>query len=151
MTAIRAAGPAESAVIASLHRRAFGEAWRPEDLAALLATHGSAARIALDAEGEPVGFLVLRHAGPEAEIVSIGVDPGRRGRGIGASLVAAAVEAVGPVPLFLEVAEDNAPALALYGRSGFLPVGRRRAYYARPTGAFVDAIVMRRDGPAPTA
>jgi ribosomal-protein-alanine N-acetyltransferase len=148
---IRAAGPVEAAVIAALHEAAFGETWRAADIAMLLATHGSAALLALDAEGTPVGFVVLRHAGSEAEIVSIGVDPDRRRGGLGMALLEAAIEAVGPVPLFLEVAEDNGPALAFYRRAGFAAVGRRRAYYVQPGGVFVDAIVMRRDAPAPTA
>jgi ribosomal-protein-alanine N-acetyltransferase len=151
LTSIRTAGPAEAAVIAALHVAAFGEPWRAEDVALLLATYGSAARLAVDAAGLPVGFVVLRHAGSEAEIVSIGVDPGRRRGGVGAALLTAAVEAAGLVPLFLEVAEDNLPARALYRRAGFAAVGRRRAYYARPGGASVDAIVMRRDVPVPTA
>lgn len=134
-------------MIAALHDAAFRAPWRAPDVGLLLATLGSAAFLALDPAGAPVGFVVLRHAGSEAEIVSIGVDPVGRRQGIGAALLAAAVEAVGPVPLFLEVAEDNAPALSLYRRAGFGAVGRRRAYYARPSGAFVDAIVMRRDGP----
>jgi ribosomal-protein-alanine N-acetyltransferase len=42
--------------------------------------------------------------------------------------------------LFLEVAGDNAAALALYAAAGFEAIGLRKGYYA--TGA--DAVVMRR-------
>ena len=44
----------------------------------------------------------------------------------------------------LEVADDNAGAIALYSGAGFGRVGARRGYYPRETGA-VDALVMRRD------
>ena len=37
--------------------------------------------------------------------------------------------------LFLEVAIDNGPALALYRRAGFAKVGRRAGYYHRREGA----------------
>jgi ribosomal-protein-alanine N-acetyltransferase len=46
--------------------------------------------------------------------------------------------------MHLEVAADNAPALALYQRAGFETVGRRRGYYARIEGPAQDAVLMRR-------
>ena len=45
---------------------------------------------------------------------------------------------------FLEVAADNAPAIALYTATGFRQSGTRRAYYAHPDGTRSDAIVMTR-------
>jgi ribosomal-protein-alanine N-acetyltransferase len=45
--------------------------------------------------------------------------------------------------MFLEVAEDNAAALALYTAAGFATTGRRRAYYRRPGGLLVDALMLR--------
>ena len=42
------------------------------------------------------------------------------------------------------MAADNAAAIALYRSAGFEPVGRRAAYYARPDGPAVDALVLRR-------
>ena len=58
--------------------------------------------------------------------------------------IVAAAQA-GAVRLFLEVAEDNAAARALYDRAGFRPIGRRKAYYARPDGGRTDALVLGRD------
>ena len=46
--------------------------------------------------------------------------------------------------MFLEVAEDNPGAIALYERTGFTAVGRRASYYGRPGAQAVDAVVMRR-------
>ena len=43
--------------------------------------------------------------------------------------------------LFLEVAADNAAALALYRTAGMAETGRRADYYRRPGGA-VDALVL---------
>jgi hypothetical protein len=39
----------------------------------------------------------------------------------------------------LEVRETNAPAIALYQKHDFVPVGRRKNYYTSPTE---DAILM---------
>ena len=46
--------------------------------------------------------------------------------------------------LFLEVAEDNAAAKALYDRCGFTPIGKRPAYYRREGGR-VAALTFRKD------
>ena len=44
--------------------------------------------------------------------------------------------------LYLEVAEDNAAAAALYQSLGFSESGRRKGYYERPQGPAVDALVL---------
>lgn len=54
--------------------------------------------------------------------LSIGVVAGRRGEGIGRALLNAML-AASPVSLSLSV-EDGNPALELYRKSGFVPVGR---------------------------
>lgn len=122
--------------------------WGSVALARLLAMPGSLALLAVSAgEGEPVGFALLRMAAGEAELLSIGVRPQMRRRGVARRLLAAALReaaAAGSETLFLEVALDNGAALALYRASGFGEVGRRRAYYRRSGGRMVDAAVMRR-------
>ena len=95
--------------------------------------------------GEPVGFHLSRTAADEAEIISIGVRPDARRAGIGAALLVDAMDrarAAGSAALFVEVAADNAAAIALYRRTGFAQVGRRAGYYATPAGA-QDALVLR--------
>jgi ribosomal-protein-alanine N-acetyltransferase len=48
----------------------------------------------------------------------------------------------GAARLFLEVAEDNSPARALYESAGFAETGRRRGYYARDGAAPVNAFLL---------
>ena len=50
----------------------------------------------------------------------------------------------GAKAMFLEVAKDNAPALALYGRFRFVKVGERGGYYRRKDGTRAAAVVMRK-------
>ena len=60
---------------------------------------------------------------------------------------ALAARNLGAEQMFLEVAEDNAAALALYRRAGFEAAGRRRGYYPREAGAAVDALLLVRKLP----
>lgn len=73
-------------------------------------------------DGEPVGCLKLVYEGAAAGIYTFGVLPERRGQGIGKRVLARAVALAGDQMcqrIWLEVEEENAPALALYRSSGF--------------------------------
>lgn len=138
MTRLRAARGEDAGDLGALHAAAFASPWSRADLADMLASPGA---FALLAEGE--GFILCRAIAGEAEILTLAVAPAARRRGTGRALVEAAAGVAGTLgaeTLFLEVAHDNAAALALYDAAGFSRVGLRRGYYA--TGA--DAVVMRR-------
>lgn len=107
---------------------------------------------ARDDDGRMVGYAGIALLGdaehPEAEVHTIGVDPGCHRAGIGTLLLEALLAEAGSRggPVFLEVRTDNAPAIALYAKHGFHIIGLRKNYY-HPSGA--DAYTMRR--PALTA
>src|SRR5262249_13192140 len=80
-----------------------------------------------------------------AEILTLGVLPRFRRRGVGRSLLAAVTDRLaraGGARLLLEVAADNVAAQALYRDAGFLEVGRRPGYYQRASGQAVDALLL---------
>lgn len=90
----------------------------------------------------PQGFLLGRAVAGEAELLTLAVAPEARRQGIGAALLAdfvVASRARGATDAFLEVAADNAGAIALYASRGWAAAGRRRNYYAPG----IDAILMR--------
>lgn len=100
------------------------------------------------AVAEPVGFLILLLAAGEAEILNLAIDPPHRGRGLGREMLEAALEEArerGATTVWLEVRVSNQAAIALYQRSGFAIVARRRGYYATREGAREDALVMQRE------
>jgi ribosomal-protein-alanine N-acetyltransferase len=131
------ATPLHAAVLAAIHEAAFppGERWDEAAFATLLQTPGASAL--LDERG---GFVLTRHAGGEAELLTIAVDPRARRQGVGRSLLAAAL-ADCDGPMFLEVASDNPAAGSLYTSLGFVRCGLRRDYYAPGR----DALVLRHD------
>jgi [ribosomal protein S18]-alanine N-acetyltransferase len=93
-----------------------------------------------------VGYICLWVVSQELHINNLAVAPRWRRRGVGARLLDAALEfgrVRGATEAFLEVRASNQPALELYRRYRFAPVGVRARYYTHPVE---DAVVMRREG-----
>jgi ribosomal-protein-alanine N-acetyltransferase len=87
-------------------------------------------------------------AADEAEILSIAVDAGHRGRGLSRNLLLTHLGHLagrGVRSVFLEVEENNQPARRLYQRAGFTIAGRRERYYRQASGEQLNALLMRRD------
>lgn len=125
--------------LAALHATAFDAPWDAAAFQALLEQAG------VTVAETPDGFILMRAVADEAEVLTLAVRPEARGRGEGGRLLAdgvAAARAAGAERVFLEVADDNAAALALYRRAGFAEAGRRPRYYARPDGARRDALLF---------
>ncbi len=127
--------------IAAMERQCFaGEAW-PEELIARLQPRFSVA----EADGTLLGYLVLSTVLDEGNIDNVAVAPEHRRRGIADALLDDAetrARDMGLASLMLEVRAGNLPAIRLYEKHGFRPVGRRRDYYERPRE---DAILMTKD------
>lgn len=130
--------------VALLHALAMagglgGEAWSAETFKTLLGTPGTFGWTIPDR-----GLILVRRAGDEAEIFTIGVAPVARRQGIARTLLETAciaLKALKVERLLLEVAVDNLPAQRFYEGAGFKTVGRRTGYYKRGAGR-VDALVM---------
>ncbi len=127
--------------LARLHARSFGKAWDSETFKAF-EKDPSVTLIAIE-----YGFIVIRNVADEAEILTLAVDPDHRGQGLGKELVARACSRAaegGAERIFLEVAEDNSAASAIYAKSGFREIGRRANYYRAQDGSKTDALVLSR-------
>ena len=102
--------------------------------------------------GTPLtGFIIIRHTLDQAEILTIVTCPHQRKKGIARKLLGAAeqnLSAGGADIVFLEVAEDNEAAIALYKSCGYEAFGRRPAYYRRENGR-VAAMTYRKRLDAP--
>jgi [ribosomal protein S18]-alanine N-acetyltransferase len=95
--------------------------------------------------GDLIGFILVRIAADECEILSLAVDPERHRQGIGTKLVEAAARDAhgrGARAMFLEVDVNNAAATHLYRKRGFKEVGRRTGYY-RICDSLSDALILR--------
>jgi ribosomal-protein-alanine N-acetyltransferase len=128
--------------IAAIHAAAFegSEAWDGAAIRQLLDRPGT-----LAVTRRPHAFALLQILPPDAELLTIAVHPSAQGGGLGAALLdrlIAQARMKDCNKLYLEVAADNAPALALYARAGFSETGRRRGYYTRASGTRADALTM---------
>ncbi len=132
--------------VAELCTACFEGAWGYGSLSRVLASPGAFGLLERSDE-VAVGFVLCRVALDESELLSLGVAPAHRRRGVGRRLLDAACACVaqaGARVMFLEVAEDNLSARHLYGTAGFVRVDRRPGYYGRAGGARVAALVLRR-------
>ncbi len=143
------ASPDRAVDIADLHARLFDPPWDAENIAQLIEHPAAAAFVAqVRAPKTLVGFVIGQIAADEAEILSVGVAPEWQRRGIARQMIEGLVRAAQRAEvrrLYLEVAADNTPALKLYKGLGFSAAGRRKAYYRRPGGQPVDAVVLALD------
>jgi [ribosomal protein S18]-alanine N-acetyltransferase len=88
------------------------------------------------------GFIVMRVAASEMEILNLVIAPEARRKGLATRLLGAAftqARAAGVTRAFLEVRESNSAARSLYASFGFQEGGRRQRYYANPTE---DALLL---------
>ena len=138
---------AECEAMAEAHLQAFAaKAWRGDEFEDLLEGEGIYGFLADD--GVPLGVILCRVAAGEVEVLTVGVTPAARRRGVALALMLAGLDAArqaGAAEAFLEVAVDNEGAIALYEMMGFARSGLRKAYYDRGPEGFTDALVMRLD------
>ncbi|MTH99736.1 GNAT family N-acetyltransferase [Roseibium sp. RKSG952] len=148
---IEAAAVGDLPALADIHRKSFPHAWDADELARMRAHEGT--QILIARRPSPygtrsvVGFLILRSAGDEAEVITIAVDPRHRGKGVAGALMKDGMfrlYADRCACLFLEVDAVNMPAVKLYRRLGFEKVGERKGYYRAGDGDGT-ALVMRAD------
>jgi ribosomal-protein-alanine N-acetyltransferase len=141
---LRPARPDDAIALTELYASAFEVPWTALAMLATLMADTTLGVVA-EVEGRPVGFVLAQCAADEGQVLTLAVHPAHRAVGVGGVLVRTLLQtarAQGVHRMTLEVAVDNAPALALYRRLGFAPVGMRRGYYPAPDGGARDALVM---------
>ena len=127
--------------MAQIHAASFFKGWDAQDM------HAHIQKDLCFGHGRPLqGFIIVSHAADQAEILTLAVEPQSRRQGLARKLldiVETELSDLGVDTLFLEVAEDNDPAITFYKQGGFVPIGKRPAYYKREKGR-VAALTFRK-------
>lgn len=140
----------DAEAVAGIHAEGFPHPWSADEFRALAADR---AILGLAARRESflgwrrlAGFILVRRAADEAEVLTVAVRAAQRGRGIGRKLLEEVLRRLyrdGITTCFLEVDRDNGSAIRLYRALGFETVGERKGYYRRAGGDTGSALVMR--------
>ena len=91
--------------------------------------------LAAEQEGKVLGYVGMMTVLDEGYISNVAVDPAFRRQGIADRLITELLDRARIRELSfvtLEVREHNEPAIALYRKHGFAPVGLRKNYYELP-------------------
>jgi ribosomal-protein-alanine N-acetyltransferase len=103
--------------------------------------------VALDDAQGIIGYAgVFAPGGAEADVLTVGVIPSQRGKGIARQLMGLITDWAkqqGSTAMMLEVLVDNTEAIGLYESLGYSKLNVRKDYF----GAGLDALVMRLDLP----
>ena len=130
--------------LAATHAAAFqtDRPWSADEFAELLKGPG------VWLTGDPDSFVLGRIALDEAEILTLATTPSLQRQGKAREMLAEFEQSAadkGAKTAFLEVAQDNNAACALYAAAGYATGGKRLKYYARQDGSRVDALILRKD------
>jgi ribosomal-protein-alanine N-acetyltransferase len=141
------AGLRDAGALATLHAASFQRGWSDGEFETLLRDRHVVTHRATHGE-HLSGFIMSRLVEGEAEILSVAVAKARQGRGLARRLLSlhlGTLAGLGAEVVFLEVDEQNLPAIRLYRSAGFSEVGRRAGYYRDASGRPSTALVLRRD------
>ena len=132
------------AQVAALEAICFRDPWSEKSVASELSNPLSHWLVAVEAD-TVLGYIGSQTVLDESDMMNVAVSPAHRRRGIAEALVLALADALrekGSVKLTLEVRASNAPAITLYEKLEFKPIGLRKNYYRKPKE---DALILQKE------
>lgn len=130
--------------VAELDKELFSRPWSQDSWESELYNTTVSLVVAETEEGHVLGYGVLGVILDEGCLEKIATRPEYQRQGIAQAILGSFLRYGQEHLAFitLEVRDDNAPALSLYQKNGFVEVGRRKNYYAE---VHRDAILMTRE------
>ncbi len=134
--------PADLDRVEQLEQAAFPHPWTREMLSAELRNDYFRQPLALEVDGQLEGYAFLWRFDDEIYLNNFAVNPKLHRKGLGLKFLNYIFERYRSARVMrLEVRPSNIPAVRLYTRCGFAPVGIRRAYYSDGE----DALIMQKE------
>lgn len=121
--------------VADIEAECFTSPWSYESFLSELSNPVSRTWVAMDDEGNAVGFLNAYFVLDEASLNNLAVREPYRGQGVGHLLMQTAIQYCrknGVASFTLEVRKSNQAALSLYEKLGFRKTGERKGFYTQP-------------------
>lgn len=140
---IRSADLSDIKSIMALEEGAIVHPWCSKDIESLI-TDQNKKCLVVDVNGEVVCYIGAETVLDECNIGNIVTAVNHRGKGYATEVLTILLNNLknrGIAKVFLEVENDNIPAISLYEKSGFTRYGYRRDYYGRGK----DAILMTKE------
>jgi len=134
--------PEYISAVADIEKKCFSMPWSEEQLKTQLKDDRHEFIAAISDNGEVLGYVGMMYVLDEGYISNVAVSPEHRRNGIADQIIATLCNICEELKLSfvtLEVRAGNQPAISLYSKHGFVPVGRRKNYYDLPKE---DAILM---------
>lgn len=125
-----------------MERECFSMPWTAAQLRAQLKDELHEFIGAVDDSDRVLGYVGMSYVVDEGYISNVAVGKDFRRSGIGESLIDELIRRAGALGLAfvtLEVRQSNVPAIGLYSKLGFEPVGQVKGYYYKPKE---DAVIM---------
>lgn len=131
---IRTANENDLEYFAEISRECFSEPWSVNSFKSAFESEGAVLLAAETSEGDICGFLTASSVLDEVNIEDVAVREGYRQRGAAKGLLTELLRRTGDsaARINLEVRESNFPAMNLYRKFGFEPVGLRKDFYRDP-------------------
>lgn len=127
--------------VAQLEKECFSVPWSENALREEINNPVSRFFVCLS-DGRVVGYGGIHIMSGECYVDNIAVSMSHRRQNIGAILTRTLIETAQEEKaefISLEVRKSNTPAISLYEKFGFMPVGVRKNFYDKPTE---DAVIM---------
>ena len=140
MSQFNQAGLLYAKVLAKLHQQCFEKAWYEKAFASLLCLPTTRGFLNENA------FVLFSVCDDQAEILTLGVIPDARKKGIALSLLNYSFDELkkaGVKEIFLDVNVNNSAARKLYEKAGFEQISVRKNYYDE-AGQKSDALVLKK-------
>ena len=132
------------AQVAALEAICFRDPWSEKSVASELNNPLSHWLVAVE-DDAVLGYIGSQTVLDESDMMNVAVSPAHRRKGIAEAQVLALADTLrekGSVKLTLEVRASNAPAITLYEKLDFKPIGLRKNYYRNPKE---DALILQKE------
>lgn len=126
-------------IIAKFFKENFSDGWTEEMLLSAF-NAGRFNALAAKIDEEIIGVITFSLSVDSADVEDVVVLKSKRGQGVGSALIEEAVNKIqnaGVKKVFLEVRENNLPAIGAYKKFGFNQISVRKKYYSDGENALV--------------